>query len=748
MPNQRWQSFEDNVRYLASSIFEAECKPENIGGVDIDGVIHSSEDINIFIEITVRSDLSKVREDIIKLKTAKDCLLHQSGAFARCYCIIDSNVTRAMLDAAKPYKIKVLSFSEFRRLFLDYEEYRSARAIVAFGSAINPLTGARDESSYVPVTYIDRSTSQEYTVEQICGLLEIGRRIVLLGEYGTGKSRCIREVFSHMSLEASRKQLYPIAIDLRDSWGVKKGTELIRHHLQEIGQDALARATLRAFQAQTIVPLLDGFDELGSQAWSNNTERLIAIRARSLQGVRELASSTENGFLISGREHYFNNNDEMFLALGLDQKKTLVLYCKTEFSEMETQEYFKRLQEDVSIPEWLPRRPLICQTISVLTEDQFEQMFGAGQDEIEFWEHFIRIICERDARINLSFDPVTIERILTYLARITRTKLANTGPITLNEIQAAFESVVGQSPVEDASVMLQRLPALGRVNSGSNERQFIDTYILDGLRAKDIAATMTSDESQKRLLLNTRFINPLNDLGQKILARKMAEKNKEFLGYVNRIVDGDYSANLVLASDIISSLLRGGHEEIDFRSLKLSDGHFLRFDMSETIPINLTLMNSALGVLVLPSAPPAGTSFSGCIADRVVGISAQNALPVWISRFSADHYDSTESVSRIRQIGLSAAEEILVTIVRKIFFQKGSGRKEEALLRGLGRKTSKAVAESILGILISEGIVSRFKGDEGWVYTPNRTHAGRMKSMLYELKTSSDVIWNKTKSLM
>jgi hypothetical protein len=44
-------------------------------------------------------------------------------------------------------------------------------------------------------------------------------------------------------------------------------------------------------------------------------------------------------------------------------------------------------------------------------------------------------------------------------------------------------------------------------------------------------------------------------------------------------------------------------------------------------------------------------------------------------------------------------------------------------------------------MLLTNNVLSRFKGDEGWVYTPNRALAGRMKRMLYELRVSQDPIW-------
>lgn len=51
------------------------------------------------------------------------------------------------------------------------------------------------------------------------------------------------------------------------------------------------------------------------------------------------------------------------------------------------------------------------------------------------------------------------------------------------------------------------------------------------------------------------------------------------------------------------------------------------------------------------------------------------------------------------------------------------------------------VAPRVLGILLSEGVISFFKGDEGKVYTPNRSQTSRMEKMLSELKSSSDKIW-------
>ena len=63
------------------------------------------------------------------------------------------------------------------------------------------------------------------------------------------------------------------------------------------------------------------------------------------------------------------------------------------------------------------------------------------------------------------------------------------------------------------------------------------------------------------------------------------------------------------------------------------------------------------------------------------------------------------------------------------------------MLRGLGRVASQSEIDRILNLLQKERVLDRFRGDEGWVYTPNRTLAARMKQMLYELRVSNDPIW-------
>ena len=612
-----------------------------------------------------------------------------------------------MREAARPHHIQVVSIDEFTKQFFAFDEYREVRLRAPFGSAVDPLTGESDQTEYVRVRYIVDGRKKDVTSAELADWIREGKNIILMGEYGTGKSRCIREVFRYLGGDADRSFCYPIAIDLRRSWGLNSSDEVLRRHFKTLGLDSLEASAVRAFRSGAFAILLDGFDEIGSQAWSNNAIRLKQIRAKSLEGVKDLIINNRGRVLITGREHYFQSNEEMFQALGLGAKDTIVARVKNEFSDTELLEYFTSRDIEADIPDWLPRRPLICQTISNLASDQFDEMFGEEGDEVAFWNHFIRVLCERDSTIHVSFDPEYIFRMFVYLARLTRTKSADVGPISLSELQSAFEAATGSAPVEEASAMLQRLPSLGRISPESNDRQFVDLYILDGLRAKDLVGACLGPDAEFSSVATAKWINALDDLGQRVLAQDTAVGDDSKLAFAVRACQG---GNTVMASDFVAALMRGSGAAIDYKGLELKDGDFRYLTFSEREIKNVTIIESYIGELALPAKAASNVSLVNCLAGSVAGVTSPAGLPQWVKKLDAEKFDSVESISRIRRIGLQPSHEILIAIIRKTFFQKGSGRKEEALLRGLGKLATKNWPLEFLISLFARACSLRFAG--------------------------------------
>jgi hypothetical protein len=90
---------------------------------------------------------------------------------------------------------------------------------------------------------------------------------------------------------------------------------------------------------------------------------------------------------------------------------------------------------------------------------------------------------------------------------------------------------------------------------------------------------------------------------------------------------------------------------------------------------------------------------------------------------------------------LNDKHKTLVAIVKKLFFQPGSGRKEGALLRGATKYWDVNTAQATLGYMVRENIVSIAPGKQGKLYIPNRVFTRRMSKLCSLLSNSDDELW-------
>jgi len=460
-----WHHLEARIRKLSSLIWDRPAQPRLVNGVQLDCVIELQPDHWICIEISKSNTLDKIREDLAKFAVIKPHLISKNIA-SRLYFVTEDEPTAHVAETARGLNVDALSHAALARLFFDFESYRTIRSTKPFGSAVELDTGAADQSEYVPVKYVhDR---QKISIDDIVAMIATGHRIVLLGEFGSGKSRCFREIFSRLAEHAAATTRYPLAINLREHWGARRGHEILQRHLDELGMGSAIASLAKVLDQDSIIPLLDGFDEISSQTWSDDQNRLRLIRQQSLVGVKDLIARTKAGVIISGREHYFNSTEEMFAALGLDPRSTKIIRCHDEFTADEMKQFLGKRGTDVTLPSWLPRRPLICQTITTLNDSDLATMFETEGGDVQFWHQLIDVTCRREARINPILQGDNIKNVLRLVARSTRRKPQDVGPVTIAEINRAFEQVLGTLPVDESAIMLQRLPGLG--GSGPNRR--------------------------------------------------------------------------------------------------------------------------------------------------------------------------------------------------------------------------------------------------------------------------------------
>ena len=406
------------------------------------------------------------------------------GIYAQCFFVCAEAPSESLIETGRGQHVTVLSHEQLEQRFFDYHKYHFVRSSKRFGSAVDPYSGEKDERPYIRVHYEDVNRLRRYTISDLIRLVLNGKRIILLGNYGTGKSRCVQELFSEAASFAGKRHVYPLAIDLRENWGLRRSGEIVRRHFDDLGLSQHADAIVKVLETGAVCLLMDGFDEIVSQVWSDDAIHLEAIRKESLSGVRDLISRVRGGVLITGREHYFNSEQEMVECLGFHPDYTIS--CAEEFSADEMAEYLAGKTPGLAIPKWLPRRPLISQLLARLEAEALTELLKEPGGETKFWYSLLDAICIREAQIHPSLSPDTIRGVLLEIAHASREKPQNFGPITLSAMNEAFERVVGRPPRDEASAMLQRLPMLGRVEAETSDRQFLDSYILDGLRATSL----------------------------------------------------------------------------------------------------------------------------------------------------------------------------------------------------------------------------------------------------------------------
>lgn len=743
-----WKSLEDYVRGVASLKWSVPCKPEHINGVDFDGVCRVSADELILIEITTERTLQKVRDDLNKIMPTK-LRLATEGLVCRGFVVLDAEPTNSMVEAGRSSHITVCSALEFERTFFDFPSYNSLRSNLPFGSAIDSKTGANDARRFIPVEYVEREKSKKFKVEAIAKQLQRGTKVVLSGDYGTGKSRCVNELFSLLKVDTRTSAAFPIAINLREHWSSSSALEIIAGHLGNVGLSNSVDNVVRLLNSGHLILLLDGFDEIGTQIHDTRIEDRRALRKRAVQGVRDLIQKAKAGVLITGRAHFFDGPEEMIESLGLSLSKDLIcLEVPETFSISEGSQYLAALGINATIPVWLPRKPLVFQMLVELGPEEVTSLLSKEYGEFQFWHAFLYAVCQRESRgVGGSIAPQTIHSILQRLAAKTRYSGVFAGRLTPSDIDSAYQMVVGSVPDQSGRQLLSRMCTLGRIEPESPDRQFIDPNALDVLRADALIADIIGMTEE---LGEAQWIQALGVLGIAHAADLISCYDLEQLCFSYLKKFGN-SRNTRRLGEIVSALTIYGQESLDFQSLQLSNSILPLLNLSSRVVTNLTIKDSEIEFLALEATPIKDQHYliiDGCIVSSVMGVSAQTGLPGWMKNSEVINFSGLSNSARIKESPLTPSQKLFLSIVHKIFFQPGAGREEGSLLKGgYGQKYSPKLADSIVKLLMREGLIERFKGDDGWVYTPVRRFTDRMNKIRSELTLSEDSIWQEVTTL-
>jgi hypothetical protein len=135
-------------------------------------------------------------------------------------------------------------------------------------------------------------------------------------------------------------------------------------------------------------------------------------------------------------------------------------------------------------------------------------------------------------------------------------------------------------------------------------------------------------------------------------------------------------------------------------------------------------------------------SFRGCFIDRLEGRISRADLPK--SKFDdtciiEDFVEAAETTAAVLGLELPLGTRVCLTVLKKLYERRGSGRKESALHRGLDHHGRRLVPD-VLRALQSEGLASPYKAKGTTIWLPDRSSRQRVGRMIAAPTASTDPV--------
>lgn len=741
-------AFEREVRRVVALLYPGD---ELGGAAIIDGKerdgIFITEDNAVVVEATTSREKSKAEKDGKKLKALTTALTQEypfkgiKGLF-----VTQSDPTAHQLDAIRKVgpPVVALSFSRLKSRLIDARGYLEARGDHAFGSARDPETNAtKVRDKYVRLDFVDTAERHKrYSVNDLVDMLDTNQRLVLLGDYGAGKSMTMRELYLRFRAEHLKRddKKFCLHLNLNDHQGQVDPAEALIRHAQLIGFNQ-PHQLIRAWRSGEAHVLLDGFDEVFVPGWASTTRPLEDVRRKSVELVYRFVLDAPHsvGVVVAGREHFFDSHKELRTAFGLDGRATVA--SATDFTEEQVNEYLSNRQWKASLPDWLPRRPLIVGYLA--GRRVFEELEGlAYADPGAGWDRLLRAICQREARADAGVDDVAIRQIMERLATLARRTSDGLGPLHFEDYISVFRDLRGSLPDEGAYKVLQRLPGL-RVHDGrANSRTFVDDDLVDAARAGDVLRWIEDPSRERMVEAYSDWTNLLGEAGLQVLESRLKEEgvSERHVQMALSQLHGHHGVD-GLRADLLRVLLSRGSSpakptvlrDLHIPTLRLAEGSDAALVRLEGCIIDLLDLSDVESAERLPS-------LYNCAVEAVEGVAGFDELAkdrlhgTTVAYFS----DSVENTASILRLDISDYRRVMLTVLRRTFVQSGRSRKESAFYRGSLTMSQKELIPVVLKRLGSADVIRRTRKKDTVLWEPNLAMYRRVTQILDTPTTSDD----------
>src|SRR6266700_4011101 len=213
---------------------------------------------------------------------------------------------RVLRDEAARRGVRVRSFIEFQGL-LDLRGYVAAQTARLAADPLYP------PDLYVPQRFreLDRPEPglREDLVEDLLAQVaaDHGRFVLVLGDFGRGKTFALHEVARRIPLELPH--LVPLLIELRALDKAHSVDGLVAAHLANHGEDLIDLKAFRYMLRQgRIVLLFDGFDELVTRVTYERAADHLETLLPAAEGKAKV--------VVASRTQHFKSHEQVLTALG------------------------------------------------------------------------------------------------------------------------------------------------------------------------------------------------------------------------------------------------------------------------------------------------------------------------------------------------------------------------------------------------------------------------------------------------
>lgn len=742
--------FEDAVRDIARELWPSGF---NQGAMvhdsrEHDGMFVTEENVHL-IEATVSRRMDKARDDASKMARAAADLRRKSEFRTKtiiCWFITSDEPTadqRGAIDTIAKNKnvhINALSFATFQSKLINVKDYLSLRQKYRFGSMED--TDLKTKAFRFVEQDIMSDTGEKVGVQRLAEQLLDGDRFVLLGDFGGGKSTTLREIFRKLLGKQKGSILFPVHINLRDHFGQTNAAEALIRHATLIGFEP-SNHLVRAWRAGYTPLLLDGFDEIAVAGWSGQAAQLKKLRKDSMQLVRSFVRDTPStcGIVIAGRSSYFDSRNEMHDALGLEPKSYKVLTLR-DFTDEQIETYLRHKDWDRSdIPMWLPARPLLLGYLA--RRDVLNEVVGSDLTPAAGWNMLLGKICEREAKIEFGVDGESIRRLIERLSSSVRRGMDDLGPLHPDEIQEAFKQVCHFSPDEKSMILINRLPGLGVPNAEDGARSFIDRSLTDAAQAGDVFR-FVEHPYDRELSGAEDWTTSLRKLGAQVAAlrcrnagfaegklksafessvkHKTAALSADIV-LVMQDLEYGYSGDRAFVKDVLHPQADYDDSTVDLSAVTFQGCIFKQFEL-------------AMGVNI-DTLPRFDRCHFGVVHGRISSLDMPEAA---FTNCTYEEFSNPgETSAAILDLDLPLGQRVLLVVLRKLYVQAGSGRKESALYRGLDQR-ARALVPEILRLLTSANFVVETRSGGSTIWLPVRSQYVRAQQILTSPNLSKDDI--------